>query len=195
MKLEEPSGPLVGLRVLDLTRGRAGAIAGMLLADYGADVLRIEPPGGDPLWDELPGYAVWHRGKDVVEIDLQQPDAQVAIRKRLPVADVFLNGLRSGALERVGLGHASVAEIAPKLVYATVSGFGPGADDLPALEGLPPTRARATDTRSPPRIPPRALEPGSSSSSESSPPSTNARGREPGSTSTRRWSTVFFRSS
>lgn len=136
MQLEEPSGPLVGLRVLDLTRGRAGAIAGMLLADYGADVLRIEPPGGDPLWDELPGYAVWHRGKDVVEIDLQQPDAQSALRKRLPVADVFLNGLRSGALEAIGLGYASVAEIAPALVYATVSGFGPDADEVPALEGL-----------------------------------------------------------
>jgi crotonobetainyl-CoA:carnitine CoA-transferase CaiB-like acyl-CoA transferase len=55
-------GPLAGLRVLEFARGRAGSIAGMLLADYGADVLRIEPPGGDPFWDEVPGYPVWHRG-------------------------------------------------------------------------------------------------------------------------------------
>lgn len=117
-------GPLAGLRVLDFSRGRAGALAGLILADGGADVLRIEPPGGDPLWDDLPGYPVWHRGKEIVEIDLRQPSAREAIAKRLPVTDVLIDGLRPGALEAAGLGFGAVAAVAPRLVYASLSGFG-----------------------------------------------------------------------
>lgn len=121
--------------MLELTRGRAGAIAGMLLAEYGADVLRIEPPGGDPLWDELPGYPVWHRGKEIVQIDLGLPSARDAIGKRLPVADVMLAALRPGVLDAAGLGWADVAAAAPRLVYASISGFG-GADDAPGFEAI-----------------------------------------------------------
>lgn len=133
--MPERVGPLSGLRVLELTRGRAGAIAGMLLADYGAEVLRIEPPGGDPLWDELPGYPVWHRGKEIVEIDLALPSARDAIAKRLPVADIFLNGLRPGVLERAGLGYDEIAAVSPRLVYASISGFGPK-DETPGFEAM-----------------------------------------------------------
>lgn len=138
--MAEAVGPLSGLRVLELGRGRAGAIAGMLLADYGADVLRIEPPGGDPLWDELPGYPVWHRGKEIVEIDLALPAAREAIGKRLPVADVFLASLRSGALERAGLGYEAVAPGAPRLVYASISGAGDHDDACEGFEGIVQSR-------------------------------------------------------
>lgn len=134
--MAEAVGPLSGLRVLELGRGRAGAIAGMLLADYGADVLRIEPPGGDPLWDELPGYPVWHRGKEIVEIDLSLPAAREAIGKRLPVADVFLASLRAGALERAGLGYDTVAADAPRLVYASISGSGTPDEDAEGFEAV-----------------------------------------------------------
>ncbi len=139
MSDEASCGPLAGLRVLEFTRGRAGAIAGMLLADYGAEVLRIEPPGGDPLWDELPGYPVWHRGKEIVEIDLALPAGREAIAKRLGVADVLLEGLRPGSLARAGLGFGDIAATAPRLVYASISGFGAGApegEELPGFEAL-----------------------------------------------------------
>ena len=131
MSTEASGGPLAGLRVLELTRGRAGAIAGMLLADYGADVLRIEPPGGDPLWDELPGYPVWHRGKEIVEIDLDQAAAHEAIGKRLPVADVVLAGLAPRVLERAGLGPTEATRRAPRLVYTSISGFGHSVSEPP----------------------------------------------------------------
>ncbi|MDG2307724.1 MAG: CoA transferase [Candidatus Binatia bacterium] len=132
------TGPLVGLRVLDFTRGRAGALTGMLLADYGAEVLRIEPPGGDPLWDELPGYPVWHRGKEIVEIDLALPSAREAIAKRLPVADVMIESLRPGVLDAAGLGFDSIEAMAPRLIYASISGFGPAGADakVPGYEAL-----------------------------------------------------------
>lgn len=129
------SGPLDGLKVLEFTRGRAGAIAGMLFAEYGAEVLRIEPPGGDPLWDDLPGYPVWHRGKEIVEIDLALETAGEAILKRLPVTDVLLVALRPGALVRKGLGYEEVASLAPRLVYSSISGFG-GAHEGPGYEAV-----------------------------------------------------------
>jgi crotonobetainyl-CoA:carnitine CoA-transferase CaiB-like acyl-CoA transferase len=128
-------GPLAGLRVLEFARGRAGSIAGMLLADYGADVLRIEPPGGDPFWDEVPGYPVWHRGKEVVQIDLATVEAREAIAKRLGVADVLLDGLRPGVLEQAGLGFEACRTRAPGLVYVSISGFD-GAHDAPGYEAM-----------------------------------------------------------
>jgi crotonobetainyl-CoA:carnitine CoA-transferase CaiB-like acyl-CoA transferase len=137
------TGPLAGLRVLDLTRGRAGGLAAMLLSDYGADVLRIEPPGGDPLWDELSGYPVWHRGKQVIELDLRAARAQAALRGRLGVADVLLESFAPGTMARFGLAYADVAASAPRLIYASISGYGQvGADrDRPGYDALVQARS------------------------------------------------------
>ena len=128
-------GPLAGLRVLEFARGRAGSIAGMLLADYGAEVLRIEPPGGDPFWDEVPGYPVWHRGKEVVQIDLATAEAREAIGKRLGVADILIDGLRPGVLERAGLGFEECRARAPGLIYVSISGFD-GTHRAPGYEAM-----------------------------------------------------------
>ena len=79
------TGPLYGYTILDLTCGVAGPLVGMFFADYGAEVIKIEPPGGDPL-RKLPAYAVWNRGKKSVTLNLKTaPGREVARGVRMPV--------------------------------------------------------------------------------------------------------------
>jgi crotonobetainyl-CoA:carnitine CoA-transferase CaiB-like acyl-CoA transferase len=130
------SGPLGGLLVLDLTQMLAGPFATMVLADLGADVIKVEAAAGDasravgPHFadDEDPAFGGYfasvNRGKRSVVIDLKTP-AGVAVLKRMAThADVLVENFRVGVTERLGIGYEVMAEVNPRLVYASLSGFG-----------------------------------------------------------------------
>lgn len=112
-----------GLKVLDLSWGIAGPMTGMLLADHGADVTRIERPDGDPFAGEL-GYKVWHRGKKNAVLDLKD-DKDVSLFKRLAAdADVLIESMVPGKMSALGLGYEDLARTNPRLVYCSISAFG-----------------------------------------------------------------------
>lgn len=126
------AGALAGLKVLELGQLIAGPFAAKTLADFGADVIKIEPPGvGDPLrnWRLLKdGTSVWwqvqSRNKRSVTLDLKQPDAQAVVRRLAGEVDVLVENFRPGALEGWGLGPDQLLELNPRLVVLRVSGYG-----------------------------------------------------------------------
>ena len=98
------SGPLEGFRVVDCSRGLAGPRATGLLADYGAEVWWVEPPGGDPYRDVLATeYAVFNRGKRSVQLDLKSSGGRDALFDLLSSADIFVTSWRPGVAERLGV--------------------------------------------------------------------------------------------
>jgi crotonobetainyl-CoA:carnitine CoA-transferase CaiB-like acyl-CoA transferase len=134
------SGALGHLRVLDLSRVLAGPWASQVLADLGADVVKVERPGeGDdtrrwgPPWlrdargqetGESSYFLCANRGKRSVTIDLARPEGQVLVRRLAERADVLLENFRVGGLERYGLGYADLSALNPRLVYCSITGFG-----------------------------------------------------------------------
>lgn len=141
------TGPLSGVKVVELGVWVAGPAAGGILADWGAEVVKIEPPGvGDPartfarmLGGDLPfnpPFEMDNRGKRSIVIDLRQGEGQELARELLDGADVFLTNVRRGGLVRAGLDPASLLARQPRLVYGAISGYGfAGADaDRPAYD-------------------------------------------------------------
>ena len=129
------TGPLAGYRVIELGVWVAGPAAAGLLADWGADVIKVEPPAGDPqrnifgavgVADQhgVPPFEIDNRGKRSVVLDLQQPDARASMEQLLAGADVFVTNLRTDALQRLGLHHDDVIARHPHLVYASLTGYG-----------------------------------------------------------------------
>lgn len=124
--------PLSGLRVIELGQLIAGPFASKILAEFGADVIKIEPPQtGDPLrtWRLLhDGTSVWWaahaRNKRSVTLDLRQPEGQEVIRKLAADADILIENFRPGAMEKWGLGFKDLHAINPKLIMLRVSGYG-----------------------------------------------------------------------
>jgi crotonobetainyl-CoA:carnitine CoA-transferase CaiB-like acyl-CoA transferase len=114
---------LAGLRVVEIARGMPGQLAGMVLADFGADVARLESPGGDPNAGE-PGARTWTRGKRRIAIDMDNPGEREHALRIAKEADVVLLGVRPTTAERWGLAPAALLEANPRLVVATISGFG-----------------------------------------------------------------------
>ncbi len=132
---EDPaSGPLSGVRVIELGVWIAGPAAGGILADWGADVVKIEPPEGDPsrlfhaiLGAALPSNPVFeldNRSKRSIMLDLRTDQGKAHALDLIATADVFLTNIRSGALERLGLDYDTLAERFPELIYAHITGFG-----------------------------------------------------------------------
>ena len=127
-----PSGPLAGIKVVELGQLIAGPYAARLLAEFGADVVKIEPPGiGDPLrkWRVLhDGTSLWWylqaRNKRSVTADLKTPEGQEIVRRLAAEADILIENFRPGALEKWGLGWEALSAINPKLVMLRVSGYG-----------------------------------------------------------------------
>ena len=123
---------LDGLRILDLTRLLPGAFASQLLADMGADVVKIEHPvGGDynralaPMArTESGSFLLLNRNKRSLALDLKTPQAKDVFRKLAATADVVLEGFRPGVMARLGLGYETLAEINPGLIYCAISGYG-----------------------------------------------------------------------
>jgi crotonobetainyl-CoA:carnitine CoA-transferase CaiB-like acyl-CoA transferase len=121
-------GALAGLRVLDCTHVIAGAYCSMVLADLGADVVKIEPPAGETTRGH-PGAAFRafdfvNRNKRAIALDLSTEAGSGVVRKLAETADVFVENYRPGSLERMGLGYDQLKAINPRLVYCSVSGFG-----------------------------------------------------------------------
>ena len=133
--------PLDGIRVVDLTSYIAGSYAATMLADMGADVLKIESPSGDS-FRELPGFHAWNRGKRSVCVDLKAPDGVAIVERLARGADVVMENMRPGVAERLGVGEAALRTHNPRLIYCSTTAFGstgpyvdrPGFD--PLLQGL-----------------------------------------------------------
>jgi crotonobetainyl-CoA:carnitine CoA-transferase CaiB-like acyl-CoA transferase len=125
-------GALHGLRVLDLSRVLAGPFCCMMLGDHGADVIKVEPPAGDetrfygpPFVDgESTYYLGLNRNKRSLVLDLTTPRGQDIVRRLASTSDVVVENFRLGATERWGLDYARLAELNPRLIYLSISGFG-----------------------------------------------------------------------
>ena len=117
------SGPLDGIRVVELSTTLTSATISGFLADFGADVVTVEPPGGSPLRTQ-PAFPFWGRGKRSVVLDLGAPDDAAAARSLAAHADVVIETFRPGVVERFGLGYDDLAPVNPRLVYASVTAFG-----------------------------------------------------------------------
>jgi formyl-CoA transferase len=126
------SGPLAGIRVLELGSLVAGPFCGKTLADFGAEVIKIEPPGeGDPLrkWRRLRnGTSLWwqvqSRNKKSVTCDLRKPEGQEIVRRLARGSHIVIENFRAGALEKWGLGWERLSQANPKLVLVRISGYG-----------------------------------------------------------------------
>jgi crotonobetainyl-CoA:carnitine CoA-transferase CaiB-like acyl-CoA transferase len=123
--------PLAGIRVIELANFIAGPLAGTLLADMGADVVKVEPPKGDmgratpPIRNgESVSFVALNRNKRSLVLDLKRPEATEILRKLAAKSDVFLEAYRPGALEKLGLGAEHIKAANPRIVYTSVSGFG-----------------------------------------------------------------------
>ena len=123
---------LEGIKVVDFSKWLPGQYCGMLLGDYGADVIKIEDLAGDAtrkFWPEkAPGMSYWHlmlnRNKRGVALDIKKQGGREALAKLLAEADVFLEGFRPGYLARYGLDYETMHKINPRLVYCSITGFG-----------------------------------------------------------------------
>ncbi len=125
-------GFLAGIRVLDLSQYLPGPYAALMLADLGADVVKVEPPSGDPgrtlrpLDDDgvSPVWKLVNAGKTVVTLDLKRSDEAAQLRVLLAAADVLIESYRPGVLDRLGFGRDHLAALNPGLVHAALSGYG-----------------------------------------------------------------------
>jgi crotonobetainyl-CoA:carnitine CoA-transferase CaiB-like acyl-CoA transferase len=124
---------LAGTRVLDLSQYVPGPYATLLLADLGADVVKVEPPGGDPMRglagprdaDGIsPFWKLMNGGKTIVELDLKARAGADALRRLVARADVLLESYRPGVLDRLGFGAAALAALDPALIHASLTGYG-----------------------------------------------------------------------
>lgn len=119
-------GSLTDLTVLDLSHALSGPFSTMLLAELGAQVIKIEPPGGDHFRPSNGGatFAVVNRNKRSVCVDLKQPASRAVMERLIARADVFLETFTPGAAERLGYGYDAVAAIKANMIYVSLSGFG-----------------------------------------------------------------------
>ena len=132
MQLPSQSGALAGIRVLDLSRILGGPYCGQILGDHGADVLKVEPPGGDdtrtwgpPFRDGVASY--YHglnRNKRIQHLDLTTAEDRERLLALVAEADVLIENFKTGTMERWGIGHDTLSQRFPRLVWCRVSGFG-----------------------------------------------------------------------
>jgi crotonobetainyl-CoA:carnitine CoA-transferase CaiB-like acyl-CoA transferase len=164
-------GPLDGIRVVDLTTIVVGPICTRTLADYGAEVIKVEAPGGDLLrtmaeGNRNPGmsgkFINFNRNKRSIVLDIKKPAGRGALMRLIERADVFVSNVRPEALTRAGLDHASLSKKNPRLIHCSILAFGRGgryfnrpAYDpvIQSLSGVAGTLARATATGEPRFVP------------------------------------------
>ena len=143
---ETPRGPLQGIRVIDLTTVMLGPFCTQILGEMGADVIKVEPPGGDiGRWTgafKTPGmssaYLMKGRNKRSVVLDLKKPEAKEPLKRLVESADVFVHNIRPKAAARLGIDYESIAAIKPDIVYAAATGYGEEGPfvDKPAYDDL-----------------------------------------------------------
>lgn len=145
--MSEPAGPLEGLRVVDFTIMIAGPYAGRLLADQGADVIKAEAPGGDPMRRRTPlrdgastYFGAVNAGKQSVVLDLKVAADRQRAMALVTEADVVVENFRPGVMARLGLDYATCSALNPRLIYCSISGYG---QHGPKAE-FPPTRRFCT---------------------------------------------------
>jgi crotonobetainyl-CoA:carnitine CoA-transferase CaiB-like acyl-CoA transferase len=173
---EQAAAALSGLKVIDATSVIAGPLAAMLLADFGADVINVEHPDGDPIrqhGESKDGVPLWWtmlgRNKRCVSLYLGNPEGQDLFRRLAAGADVIIENFRPGTIERWGLSYESLAADNPGLVMAHISGFGrvgpraqePGFGTL--AEALSGFAHRSGQPDGPPTLPPFGLADGATS--------------------------------
>jgi crotonobetainyl-CoA:carnitine CoA-transferase CaiB-like acyl-CoA transferase len=136
--------PLDGIRVVDLTSYIAGSYAAMMVADLGASVVKVESLEGDS-FRELPGFYGWNRGKRSLALNLKTAEGREIVERLARESDVLMENWRPGVADRLGVGHAQLTGLNPRLIYCSVTAFGstgpyvdrPGFDPiLQALGGL-----------------------------------------------------------
>lgn len=163
---------LKGIRVVEMGLWVAGPAAGGILADWGAEVVKIEMPKGDPMRklfgalsgskeDRCPPFDLYNRGKKSIALDINHPDGAALVQRLVSSADVFVTNMRPQFLERIGLDHRALLAKQPKLVYASLTAYGldgPDRDapgyDMAAYSGRSGLAERATPPgASPPVLP------------------------------------------
>jgi crotonobetainyl-CoA:carnitine CoA-transferase CaiB-like acyl-CoA transferase len=125
------SGALAGLHVLDVTQVMAGPFCAMLLADLGADVVKVEPPSGDStrqmpgaVGTDSPSFNAVNRGKRSIVLDLKTPAGRDALARLARTTDILIENYRPGVMDALGLGYEALSRVNPRLIYASISGYG-----------------------------------------------------------------------
>ena len=113
-----------GLRVIEVSQGMAGELAGMILADAGAEVVKVEPPSGDRTRAH-PAWIMWNRGKKSVVLDLKTADGRAAVRDLTATTDLFITAVGTGAESRLGIDYETLSKVNAGLVHCSITGFGP----------------------------------------------------------------------
>ncbi|HVN89302.1 MAG TPA: CoA transferase [Candidatus Binataceae bacterium] len=116
-------GPCSGLVVLDFSWGMAGGLATAVLADFGAEVLKLEPPTGDPFRSH-PAWIAWNRGKKSAALNLKTAEGRSQVHRLAVHADIVIESFRPGVSKRLGIDYSALSEINPRLVYTSISGWG-----------------------------------------------------------------------
>src|SRR5215831_19310309 len=138
------TGPLRGITVVDLTSYIAGSYGAMMLADLGAHVIKVESLEGDS-FRELPGFYGWNRGKRSIAVNIKDPDGRAIVHRLAGLADVVMENMRPGVVERLCVDYATLRQVNPRIVYCSVTAFGsdgpyrdrPGFDPLiQAMSGV-----------------------------------------------------------
>ncbi len=131
------AAPLAGVRVVDLTSYIAGSYGAMMLADMGATVIKVEALEGDS-FRELPGFFGWNRGKRSIAMNLKDPDGRAVVHRLAAGADVVMENMRPGVVERLGVDYATLRALNPRLIYSSVTAFGPDGPyrDRPGFDPL-----------------------------------------------------------
>ena len=118
------AGILDGIRVIDLSQGLAGALASLLMAEQGADVIKVEPPGGDPTREIEAGFFIWNRSKRSVTLDLNLAADRDRLRKLLEGADVMVESFTIAQSQRFQIDYADLKASLPHLIHCKISGYG-----------------------------------------------------------------------
>ncbi len=128
-----PDGPLAGVRVVDMTMYVSGPTCTQLLAGLGAEVIKVEPPAGgdvyrkqgpDFIGDQSVSFLAMNKGKKSIVLDLKQPEGRAIVTDLLRTTDVFVHNFKPGTADRLGLGKENVKAISPRIIWATLSGYG-----------------------------------------------------------------------
>ena len=126
------SGPLAGIKVVDLSQIVSGPMAATMLADQGAEVIKVESPGGDPVRSLGPAkgdlsamFIAVNRGKKGIAIDIKTPGGREILTRLIARADVIIDNFRPGTMDRLGFGFDACRAINPRIIYAAITGFGP----------------------------------------------------------------------
>src|SRR5436190_549003 len=119
------AGALDGIRILDLSWGIAGPLGVLLLAEQGADVIKVEPPGGDP-FRAYDGYRVWNRSRRSLTVDLKSDRGKDVFDRLLGTADVVVESFRPGVMDRLGFGYDDVHSRHPRVIFLSCPAYPPG---------------------------------------------------------------------